>query len=219
MKKERYETQKIATESHIRFIENLNKINIKSDVIINTYDTKYENDLKEWYNDYLINYISNKELIGIEKLINNIISSNKKKIINNYDFVYICRIDLYLKDYFIEKFNPDWNKIYFSSITWRECYKTFNNEPRIADVMIFIPSPYFYLFNLNIYLNHDAWFMYKTDYNLTNNDMDFILDTYHDSDTFKDFNPLYYMVSRPENQKWHSENLVVDRNLFSTNLF
>jgi hypothetical protein len=85
--------------------------------------------------------------------------------------------------------------------------------------MIFIPSTYFYLFNLNIYLNHDAWFTYKTDYNLTNNDMDFILDTYHDSDTFKDFNPLYYMVSRPENQKWHSENFVIDRNLFSTNLF
>ena len=214
-----YETQKIATDSHIKFIEHLKNSNIESDVIINTYDTKYQDDLKEWYDNYLLNYTSNQELIGIEKLINNAISSNKKNIINNYDFVYICRIDLCLKDYFIETFNPDWNKIYFSSITWRECYKTVNNEPRISDTMIFIPSPYFYLFNLNIYLNHDAWFTYKTDYNLTNNDMDFILDTYHDSDTFKDFNPLYYMVSRPENQKWHSENLLIDRSLFSTNLF
>lgn len=213
-----YDTQKIATESHIKFIENLRDQNIDTDVIINTYDTKYEDDLKELYKNYLIDYISNPSLIGIEKLINNAIYKNRKYI-NNYDFVYVCRIDLYLKDYFIEKFNIEWNKIYFSNITWRECYKTFNNEPRIADVMMFIPSPYFYLFNLNIYLNHDAWFTYKTDYNLTNNDMDFMIDTYHDSDTFKDFNPLYYMVSRPENQKWHSENYLIDRSLFSTNLF
>ena len=213
-----YDTQKIATESHIKFIENLKNQNIDTDVIINTYDTKYEDDLKEWYKDYLIDYISNPLLSGIEKLINNAIYKNRKYI-NNYDFVYVCRIDLCLKDYFIEQFNSEWNKIFFSNSTWRECYKTFNNEPRIADVMMFIPSPYFYLFNLNIYLNHDAWFTYKTDYNLTNNDMDFMIDTYHDSDTFKDFNPLYYMVSRSENQKWHSENFVIDRNLFSTNLF
>jgi hypothetical protein len=213
-----YNTQKIASESHIKFIENLKNKNIDTDVIINTYDTKYEVELEEWYKNYLIDYISNQSLIGIEKLINNAITKNRKYI-NNYDFVYVCRIDLCLKDYFIEKFNPEWNKIYFSNITWRECYKTINNEPRIADVMMFIPNPYFYLFNLNIYLNHDAWFTYKTDYNLTNNDMDFMIDTYHDSDTFKDFNPLYYMVSRPENQKWHSENYLIDRSLFSTNLF
>jgi len=36
--------------------------------------------------------------------------------------------------------------------------------------------------------------------------MDVMINTYHDSDSQKDFNPLYYIVNRPENNVWHSEN-------------
>jgi hypothetical protein len=213
-----YEPQHNASISHRKFIEHVKELGVEVDVIINTYNTKYEEDLKKWYNDYLIDYISNNKLIGIEKLLNNSIEKHQKNI-EIYDFIFAIRIDLFLKDYFLEKFNPYWDKIYFTNITWREIYKTYNNEPRIADTMIFIPHQYFYLFNLNLYLNHDAWFLYKNDYNLTNNDMDFIIETFHDSDSYKDLNPLYYMVCRPENKIWHSEGYVIDKNLFSTSKF
>jgi hypothetical protein len=213
-----YNSQNNASASHNKFIEHIIGLGIDVNIIINTYNTKYEDDLKNWYGKYLIDYIQNDKLIGIEKLLNNVIDKHEKNT-KNYDFVFTIRIDLFLKDYFIEKFNPYWDKIYFTNITWRELYKTYNNEPRIADTMIFIPHQYFFLFNLNIYLNHDSWFMYKNEYNLTNNDMDFIIDTYHDSDSYKDLNPLYYMVSRPESKIWHSEGYIVDKTLFSTSKF
>jgi len=215
---ESYDSQNNASKSHNKFIEHITDMGIDVDVIINTYDTKYENDLNKWYDNYLIDYMKNDKLIGIEKLLNNVIEKYEKKI-KDYDFVFAIRIDLFLKDYFIEKFDPYWDKIYFSNITWREMYKTYNNEPRIADTMIFIPHQYFFLFNLNLYLNHDSWFMYKNEYNLTNNDMDFIINTYHDSDSYKDLNPLYYMVSRPESKIWHSDGHIVDKTLFSTSKF
>ena len=57
--KDSFEKQQIASLSHIDFL-NYIKINYSCniDVIINTYSTIYENDLKYWYDQYLINYIS-----------------------------------------------------------------------------------------------------------------------------------------------------------------
>ncbi len=37
------------------------------------------------------------------------------------------------------------------------------------------------------------------------NDVSFILDTYHDSDSQKDINPIYRISNRPESDIWYSE--------------
>ena len=33
-----------------------------------------------------------------------------------------------------------------------------------------------------------------------------MLDTYHDSDSYKDYNPLYYMVGRPQTEEWYDKD-------------
>ena len=38
---------------------------------------------------------------------------------------------------------------------------------------------------------------------LTYEDMDTIINTFHDSDSNKDFNPLYKIVNRPESNVFH----------------
>ena len=46
---------------------------------------------------------------------------------------------------------------------------------------------------------------------LTYEDLGTIINTYHDSDSSKDYNPLYYIVNRPENIIWHSEGDIFNK--------
>lgn len=207
-------TQFIATESHVNFIKKLNEFGIETNVIINTYETKYENELKSWYNKNIIKILINDELIGIKNLVNNALKSIET---NNYDFIIVIRIDLFLKEQFvtniINKINC--NKILFPFITWtKDC--EYNNCPRVADTILFIPKKYFYLTReeKQIYLSHDAWYLNKINYGLSSSDMDVMIYTFHDSDSSKDFNPLYYMVSRSETNNWFSDpNVIFDPNI------
>ena len=231
--KDSFEKQQIASLSQIDFLNYIkNKFSCTIDVIINTYTTIYENDLKYWYDKYLINYISNDKLIGLENLLNNGIKSVN---IDKYDFILSIRIDLYIKYYFFIKFDISWNKIMFPFICWiteykqiwddiifstvrnNSSYKTFNNEPVVCDTIIFIPKKYFYLIEMHIYLNHDGWHNFKENHNLTNNDLDFMIDSFHDADSYKDYNPFYYMISRSQNKVCHGKYHIIDRNKFSTN--
>ena len=46
---------------------------------------------------------------------------------------------------------------------------------------------------------------------LTYDDLDTMINTYHDSDSSKDYNPLYYIVNRPENIIWHREGHIFNK--------
>jgi hypothetical protein len=70
-------------------------------------------------------------------------------------------------------------------------------EPRVNDVMLFIPKKYYHI-NKYWVDKHSSWVKYKYLYNLNDSDMGFMLDTYHDADSHKDYNPLYYLVGRKE---------------------
>ena len=130
--------------------------------------------------------------------------------LNEYDLVYFIRIDLLLKPTFTDAFMYMDNKIRVSFICTKifgwHCIK-YNKRiiPRIADMLLQIPKKYFYLIeNKRITLTHHTY------EDLLNNgipmeEIDFMLDTYHDSDSAKDYNPFYRIVNRPENRIWLSE--------------
>jgi hypothetical protein len=59
-------------------------------------DTKYEKDLKSWYNN-LVYYKSYKELIGTKNISHSAINNYSEK----YSFMFITRVDIYIKkDYY-----------------------------------------------------------------------------------------------------------------------
>jgi hypothetical protein len=210
--KESYNEQIKACESHIRFIENLEqKYNLeKSDVIISSYTTNYDNELKAIYEKYLINCIFKKELIGLTKTFHNILLNIKN--LHDYDFVFYIRIDLFLKDHLVKVMDPKKDKILFPSICWgKDCM--IKKYPRINDMMMFIPKKYYlYIFKINIY--HDCWYKLINETNIKNEDLDVIINTLHDSDSEKDNNPIYYIVNRPESKIWHSPNQIFDKEKF-----
>ena len=61
--------------------------------------------------------------------------------------------------------------------------------------MMFIPKKYF-KFIKNVELNHNTWHDLIVFYNFKYKNIDTMLNTYHDSDSSKDFNPIYYIVNR-----------------------
>jgi len=202
-------TQKKATMSHISFCKFLKNIGIDTDIIINTYDTKYENNLKEWYSKFNLKYISNRELIGVDNLVNNAIKSINN--LNEYDSILTTRLDIFLKAYFKKIFNKNWNKIMFISQNWTLWNFFDNGDPCINPIIQFIPKKYLYINFISV--DHNAWSVYKNMHKLTKNDMDFMLDYYHDADSYKDYNPVYRIVSREENKIWYDKGIKINRDL------
>jgi len=210
--KESYDEQIKACKSHIKFIENMEqKYNLeKSDVIISSYTTKYDAELIAVYEKYLVNSTFQQILIGLTNTFHNILLNMKN--INDYDFIFYIRIDLFLKDYLLKVIDITKNKILFPSICWgKKCI--IKNYPRVNDMMMFIPKKYYIYINyINIF--HNCWYKLINTSTIKNEDLDVILNTLHDSDSEKDNNPIYYIVNRPESKVWHSPNQIFDKEKF-----
>lgn len=192
-----YEGQIKAAKTHINFILNLEKKNINMIVSINSYTTQYDNHLTDIYKDVLYDNIFYTNLLGQNTLIHNCI--NRINNINDFDFILCMRIDLFLKDKFMEIFNPNSDKILFPSICF-EPYHKVGIHPRINDTMMFISKKYINFFKQNkINLSHNTWYDLIKKYNFNYDQLDMMLNTYHDSDSAKDYNPIYYIVNREEN--------------------
>ena len=210
---EAYDEQINACNSHIRFLNHIKmKYNVDIDVHISTYTTQYNHNLLDIYKDYMINYSIYDDVEGLTTLFQNAIKKNSSNI-DNYDFIFFFRIDLFLKDSFFEIFNPNWTTIRFPTNTWTITVHH-NGKPRPNDVMIFIPKRLFYL-NDKIAVSHEIWYDLSL-INVSDDDLDVMINTFHDSDSQKDWNPLYYMVNREQTQNWHDKDsrLFNKKNIF-----
>ena len=122
------------------------------------------------------------------------------------DFILCMRIDICLKDKFMEIFNPN-DRILFPSICFKP-HHTVGIHPRVNDMMLYIPKKYIDWFKQNrIDLSHDTWYELVEKYKFDYNQLDTMLTTYHDSDSAKDYNPNYYIVNRPEHKIHHKTTL------------
>jgi len=185
-----------ASKSHMTFIK---KKNLDMDVYISSYTTQYDKDLLKVY-DNVIGYDFYDKLIGQGTLIENAL----KKINKKYDYILVMRIDLFLKSKFKEIFNPSWDKIMWPSICFKPHHKC-GIHPRVNDMMIYIPKKYFaYLPHLK-HMGHDLW-AYFIQY-LNYDDLDTMIHTFHDSDSAKDYNPLYYIVNRKQSTIQHTKDI------------
>lgn len=205
-----YDEQINASKSHLYLCLYLErKYNLKPSIYFATYNTEYNNELLNIYSNYLIGHKIYKDgVIGLSQLFINSINNIN---INDYDFIFYLRIDLYLKYKLFEVFNPFWKTIHFPCICWKQ-YSTLyghNNIPRINDTMLFVPNKFFSYLN-NISIDHDLWHHFLK-LNIDSKDLDVIINTYHDSDSEKDYNPLYYIVNRPQTNVWHSLNEIFNK--------
>lgn len=221
-----FEPQKKSSLEHVHLCNVIKeKYHYDMDILINTYDTKYENQLKSWYEPYPLKYIKNTELIGPDNLVKNAL-----KQINHdeYDFIIFTRMDVCFKPLFIDTFTINHEKIMFLSIhnihyNTREWKCGFmldvpenpvkENTPAVNGTILIVPKKHYLIFN-NMTVEHHAWWLYNQ-MGIKHEEMDFILDTYHDADPFKESNPAYYFSSRPETITVNDVKL--DRSIIGSN--
>lgn len=198
--------QLLATESHLDFLRHLrSERGIEVRCVVNTYETKYTQKIKEKYGATFFN--SNPNQIGRQEIFNQS-RDIMLRILQGQDFVLFMRIDLILKDGFKKYFVTDADKVLWPSICFIGWHKH-GNSPRVNDTMVYIPKKRFNLIEDDkIAFGHEGWdhlnqFVEK-------GGQGFFLKTLHDSDSAKDWNPLYRMAGREENRTWHSKEFELD---------
>jgi GR25 family glycosyltransferase involved in LPS biosynthesis len=180
---ESYEAQIEASKTHLQFIKSIKeKNNIDMSILLTTYTTQYDSELINLYKPYMLGKQIYNSPIGLNALFHNSIKSVSN--IQEYEFIIFIRVDLFLKAEFLNIFNPSWNTIIFPSITWLKCSKV-KNDPRVNDMMIYIPRKYYnYINNIQFTpTGHELWHHLIKTTNLTYDDLDVMINTYHDSDS------------------------------------
>jgi hypothetical protein len=208
-----FEEQKKACDSQINYFEYLQSKGHNIDLYIHTYSTLYDADLLSWFSPFLKYSILQKEIITtcIQSHINLLLP---KISLDDYDFLIFLRIDLFLKPLFFNLANPnEITQITFPFICWLKSPYTPDNSPRISDTMIFIPKKYFTSKKFYFKLHHNSWQMYKT-LSFEYSDMNILCKTFHDSDSEKDWNPLYKIVNRNFSNKWYSIDFIYDSEIW-----
>jgi len=212
------ELQKIASESHNDFIDYVEKkYNITMDVLINTYDTKYEKELKSYYKNP--QFYSHKELLGFHGIAQTAVNQIDT---TQYDFILLTRPDIFIKPQFNEEFDPYWNKLCFlsphqfdPSIRGLNKNKEGIYYPPVNHTFIFIPKKYFYTLP-KIHSDHPAWNHYMETYQLTEKDMGFMNNYVYDANSANIANPYYKMIGRTESTILMDKNQVLDTRLIGT---
>lgn len=202
-----------ATESHLSFIEHLKKTyNITTDIQLISYASKYENILINKYNEYYLRY---KFYNTYHQDRTQLVNSDKIDDIEEYDSILAIRPDMYLKPFFYDIFDPYSTKICYPSVMWLFSLCNINQKQDwvlVNDTMMHIPKKYFDLVyhKIGVKLYHMAILDYISHSRaideplLFNTDFNFFLKTLHDSDSHKDYNPIYTLVGRTENKNWYS---------------
>lgn len=202
---ESYEEQKNACLSHVRLSERLESEGHNVEFLVESYATKYEKDLISWYGGRVKKCNFRPQLVGIERLVSEGVSKMCFSEKGLPDCMLVNRIDVLLKPMFIRIFDPGWNQLMFPSACWIIGNgHVLSNRPRVSDMMMFVPGNFIEKILKKILFSHGAWVGYQDDNILAGEEMGLMLKTYHDSDSAKDYNPLYRIVNRPESKWWHS---------------
>lgn len=194
---ETVEEQKKAIDSHIRFIKAIqNKYNIDIDVVLHTAYTPYINDVYQWYtsNTNVIGYNIVPKGIGLTNAFRFSLSSQKD--VKHYQSVICFRIDVFLREYIDEIFNPLTGKIIY---TWRSA-SSLTKILTVNHSFFCLPQKFL------AYLKYDFSKLWVTHDMITKflpyKDDEPLIYTRHTAATERGWNPLLYIVNRHESLNW-----------------
>jgi hypothetical protein len=189
-----------ACDSHLDLIKKL-ELKHKIDVYIDTYDTKFSEQLLEKYKNHLIGFNLRKQYT---QTVNRNILDCLNQVQDIYEYIFLIRIDLFLKPDFINLFPRTSDKITFTFRCWK-LFDTLEGYPRISGMIFVFPQKYLEAMKSVDNFEHDTWLKLRKQNLLENHQLEFLISSQHDSDSQKDWNPLYYVVNRPEKTPNHNK--------------
>lgn len=214
-----YNEQKLATNTHLEYIDYLKNQGYGVDVLVGTYETQYTQDLLSWYKTRtskleakLFDFTPNSETF-LEKPsgapgygLSRMFQLTLDKInLDCYDFIVYIRVDVVIKNInlFISKLNIQTKRLLLG-FNLMDPYLAYGGlHPFPTDMIMFVPNNLFSKIDFsNIEIFHSIWKWFAEKCNLTENDIGYIIDTMHDSDSAKDWNPLYRLANRFSVSKW-----------------
>lgn len=191
-----------ASKTHRKLIDSLN-----CDVCIVTKSTDFDDSLKEMYGSKPSYFIYDTNNRCAAKFTTENIDMFKK-----YTHVVFLRIDAFLKDRFFEVFKLG-EKIGLEFLLWIS-FQNREEIPNVSDTIIVFPNKYMYIINKTIFTGenpsgghwgHGLMRDIISEWpEISEDDFEFMIDTLHDSDSQKDWNPLHRIVNRPESSDWQS---------------
>lgn len=198
------ENQTQSSLSHVKLIEQLKSLKYEIDISINTYNTRNQQKLLDFYPNVVYKNFTDRTYSSwgdsVKHSILNTLSELNK---DDYVFIFVCRLDLLLKKDFIYLFDPEWQEITYPNVMSIKDDRL--SETCISDVFVFIPCAYFgtkgkwkgLLENAHIILHHHAVVdLIKN--GLTLEDVGFTTDLIFIANTFQMKNPLYAINCRAE---------------------
>ena len=205
--------QVLAFHSHCNLMqcikEKYKDINI--DIYIQTYSTCYDDLIHQIYdksvakNKYytIISEDDKQNYNSINDIMNEILDTLD---IDFYDIIFVIRIDLILKPFFTSLIlSKNINELTFASIIFKyNNYHLYNHNNakffRLNMMITIIPNTHSVALK-NRLVN---FFAHEFSHILLENNIrfGFLLKTLHDADSYKDWNPLYRIANRKENQTW-----------------
>lgn len=203
-KSESYNEQKEACATHMALVRRIESLGYKVDIYIDSYNTQYDNDLLEWYGAHVKDSRFHTTKFASQNMLIKDSLDMLKDTLDTYDALLILRMDLFLKERFINEYNPDTPTVQFPFNTWTIMKRTPGGNPRVADTIFHFPKEHYdklhglydgetngnHAFLDGVPLQYEKEFSYMTKH-------------FHDSDSAKDFNPYYRIIGRPESTKWH----------------
>ena len=214
-----YYGQQNASRSHVQLYKVMEKLGYRMDLIIVTYSTQYDKDLLSFYNHSnirIVDYRFYAERRGrASGLLDWPIGPGRPiaKNIENYEFIFFSRIDVLYKDLFIRKFLIS-SRIWYAfvaQIGGHTCTTPVDGVettgPAVGDMQLYVPRRYFPYLNLVI-LEHWGVCVLMNAGLKVGRDVTFFVDTYHETNTRKDWNPLYRVVNRVEYEEWRAPGIV-----------
>jgi hypothetical protein len=207
----------LACGSHLRICDRLKELGVTPSLFLTTYTTPYDDKLLEVYKPYLVKH-QILATIGPIQHMNVKASVDLVGDLSPYDYVIIFRVDMFFKDEFFEVFKLDENKILFVSVCWYKGCRTSRGFPRVNDTYYCFPKSLFrYLFAAQ---GHSQLYGHECvqNLNLRQHEYDFLTYIFLDSDSYKDKNPYYRIVNRPESEIFNSPGKIFPRDFIPHNV-
>jgi len=205
---ESYKAQEDACKTHMDLVRKIESKGYTVEILLNTYHTKYDEKLKEFYGKNLKHAnFHTKKFDSQYQMMKNCVESFEG-LDTHYDAVVITRLDMHVKQKLIDDYDPSVNTVQFLYLLSTKILRTLHGNVMVNDVFLHFPNRFFEKLKAIRDPNSEKGFAeyfhnyldiiplkYGTEYSL-------LADSFYDANPSTGWNPYYTLVGRESVETW-----------------